>query len=101
MAAKELDEYLTSGNITNSVNFPNVVVPYTGLARVCIFHDNIPEMIAKISGVFAELKINIESLNDQAKGENAYTIIDVNGDIPEAVLDKLIAIDGVNRVRVI
>ena len=101
MAAKELDEYLTSGNIRNSVNFPNVVVPYTGLARVCIFHDNIPEMIAKISGVFAELKINIESLNDQAKGENAYTIIDVNGDIPEAVLDKLIAIDGVNRVRVI
>ena len=101
MAAKELDEYLRSGNITNSVNFPNVVVPYTGLARVCIFHDNIPEMIAKISGVFAELKINIESLNDQAKGENAYTIIDVNGEIPDAVLDKLIAIDGVNRVRVI
>ena len=101
MAAKELNEYLTCGNISNSVNFPNVVVPYTGLARVCIFHDNIPEMIAKISGAFAELKINIESLNDQAKGENAYTIIDINGEIPQAVVDKLIAIDGVNRVRVI
>ncbi len=58
-------------------------------------------MIAKISGVFAELKINIESLNDQAKGENAYTIIDVNGELPDTVVDKLIAIDGVNRVRVI
>ncbi len=101
MAAKELDEYLRSGNIQNSVNFPNVVVPYTGLERVCVFHDNIPEMIAKISGVFAEQKINIESLNDQAKGENAYTIIDVNGKIPEDTVEKLNAIDGVNRVRVI
>ena len=101
MAAKELDEYLRSGNIKNSVNFPNVEVPYTGLARVCVFHDNIPEMIAKISGAFAELKINIESLNDQAKGENAYTIIDINGDLPTEVVDKLTAIDGVNRVRVV
>ncbi|MBE6599871.1 MAG: 3-phosphoglycerate dehydrogenase [Ruminococcaceae bacterium] len=101
MAAKELDEYLRSGNIQNSVNFPNVVVPYTGLTRVCIFHDNIPEMISKISGVFGELKINIEHLNDQSKGENAYTIIDVSGNIPGEVVEKLNAIEGVNRVRVI
>ena len=101
MAAQELDDYIRYGNIKNSVNFPNVAIPYTGCARVCLFHDNVPDMIAKISGAFSSQGINIENLTDQTKGDNAYTIIEINGKVPQIVVDTLNAIDGVNRVRVI
>ena len=101
MAARELDQYLRYGNIKNSVNFPNVSIPYTGAARVCLFHENIPDMIAQISGAFSSEGVNIENLLDQARGETAYTIIEINGDVPAAVVDKLNAINGVYRVRVI
>ncbi len=101
MAALELDEYIRYGNIKNSVNFPNVNIPYTGATRVCLFHDNIPDMIAQISGAFSSQGVNIENLIDQTKNDNAYTIIEINGQVPAAVVDKLNAIDGVNRVRVI
>ena len=101
MAARELDQYLRYGNIKNSVNFPNVSIPYTGAARVCLFHENVPDMIAQISGAFSSEGVNIENLLDQARGETAYTIIEINGDVPAAVVDKLNAINGVYRVRVI
>ena len=101
MAANELDTYLRTGNIKNSVNFPNVDIPYFGGKRVCVFHDNIPDMIAQISGAFSAQGINIENLSDLAKGDNAYTVIDINGELPEAVLNQLNSINGVNRVRVI
>ncbi len=101
MAARELDQYVRYGNIKNSVNFPNVNIPYTGAARVCLFHDNIPDMIAQISGAFSSEGVNIENLIDQAKGDNAYTVIEINGKVPAAVVEKLNAINGVNRVRVI
>ncbi len=101
MAARELDQYLRYGNIKNSVNFPNVSIPYTGAARVCLFHENVPDMIAQISGAFSSQGVNIENLLDQARGETAYTIVEINGDVPAAVVDKLNAINGVYRVRVI
>ena len=101
MAAQELDDYLRYGNIKNSVNFPNVSIPYTGRSRVCLFHDNVPDMIAKISGAFSSQGINIENLTDQTRGDNAYTIVEMNGKVPSTVVDTLNAIDGVNRVRVI
>lgn len=101
MAALELDEYIRLGNIKNSVNFPNVSVPFAGGSRVCLCHDNVPDMISKISGTFSGQGINIENLTDQTRGDNAYAIVDVNADIPETVITALKAIKGVNRVRVI
>ena len=101
MAAKELDEYLRYGNIKNSVNFPNVNIPYDGKTRVCIFHDNVPEMIAKITNVISGKGLNIENFNDQSRGENAYSIIEINGEVPADVVDAIKAIPSVNRVRVI
>ena len=101
MAALELDEYIRLGNIKNSVNFPNVSVPFTGGSRVCLCHDNVPDMISKISGTFSAQGINIDNLVDQTRGDNAYSVIDVNTDVPESVINALSAIKGVNRVRVI
>jgi len=101
MAALELDEYIRFGNIKNSVNFPNVSVPFTGGSRVCVCHDNIPDMIAKISGTFSGQGINIDNLTDQSRGDNAYSIVDVSADVTDSVVNALTAIKGVNRVRVI
>ena len=101
MAALELDEYVRFGNIKNSVNFPNVSVPFTGGSRVCVCHDNIPDMIAKISGTFSGQGINIDNLTDQSRGDNAYSIVDVSADVTDSVVNALVAIKGVNRVRVI
>ncbi len=100
MAALQLDDYLRNGNIRNSVNFPNVSMPRTG-TRICVMHDNIPAVISKISGVMGDLHINIDNMINKSKGNNAYTILDVAGEVPADAVEKLHTIDGVGRIRVI
>ena len=101
MAAKELDDYLRYGNIKNSVNFPNVAMPLSGDARICLLHANIPAVLSKITADLSALGVNIENMINQSKGQNAYTVIDVTGEIPEATLASLRAIEGISRVRLI
>lgn len=98
MAAKELDEYLTCGNITNSVNFPAVSLPHTSLARVCVLHENVPNMLTQITSVFSAVGVNIDNLANGSKGEVAYTIVEISALPDEAVVEKVNAIDGVLRV---
>ena len=100
MAADEIREYLENGNIVNSVNMPNVVVPRSTEVRVCIIHNNIPNMIAQISAAVSACNINIEKLNNQSRKDFAYTILDVEA-IDDAAIEGIKAIDGVIRVRVI
>lgn len=78
MAAKELDEYLTSGNIINSVNYPDVNEPFTTNYRVGIIHENVPNMIGQISAFFGDNGINIEQLSNRAVGQYAYTLVAIN-----------------------
>ena len=87
--------------LKNSVNFPDVSVPFAGSTRVCIFHDNIPNMIAQISTAFSDEKINIENLVGMTRGDNAYSIIDIDTDLPVQILNRLNMIKGINRVRII
>lgn len=101
MAAIQLDDYLQNGNIKNSVNFPNVTLPRTGCTRICVMHENVPAILSRISGALAELGINIENLLNKSKGNNAYTMVEISGDLPDDVLTKLHAIEGVGRIRVI
>ena len=101
MAADELSDYIANGNIRNSVNFPAVTMPRTGDARICVLHKNIPAMLSSITGVCSEQGLNIENMTNKSRGEVAYTLLDLTG-APEAdSLDKLKAIDGVIRVRII
>ena len=100
MAADEIREYLENGNIVNSVNMPNVVVPRSTEVRVCIIHNNIPNMIAQISAAVSACNINIEKLNNQSRKDFAYSILDVES-IDDAAIQGIKAIDGVIRVRVI
>ena len=101
MAAMELDEFLRYGNIKNSVNFPNVSMPMSADKRICVLHANIPNVVSQITTALGETGANIENMMNKSKGDNAYTVIDVTGDVSDVTIAKLDAIEGVARVRFI
>lgn len=98
MAVKEIRDYLETGTIRNSVNFPNLKVPYEGGYRICMIHRNIPNMIASITSA---VKSNIENMGNRSRGDYAYTIIDIADQPTEEILGALRAIDGMISVRTI
>lgn len=99
MAADELMDYLENGNITHSVNYPEISVPRSTDVRVCVLHRNIPNMLSQISGVFSAEGINIENMTNRSRKDYAYTILDVVGGPTAGALEKIAAIDGVIRLR--
>ena len=103
MAAVELKAYLKYGTITNSVNFPNCTVMYTGNARVTVAHRNIPNMIGNITAVLAKENLNISNMINTSKGDWAYTLIDLDslqGKNAE-IVKEIGKIDGVVNVRIV
>ena len=101
MAADELIDYLENGNITHSVNFPDVSAPRTAACRICVLHRNVPNMLASLSAVVSAEGINIETLVNKSRKEYAYTILDVES-VPSAdAVAKLNALENVIRVRII
>lgn len=102
MASRQVKNFLETGNIKNSVNFPNCELPeIAGEKRITIANKNIPNMISEITSLLADNNINIGDMLNKSKGELAYNIIDVDGDINEDIIGKLSAIKGVIMVRVI
>lgn len=101
MAAEQLDEFLTTGNIKNSVNYPSVAIPHTGKSRICLCHKNIANTLSRITTIVSSAGINIENLSNGSKGDYAYTIVEMNDDIPERIVPALEGIEGMIRVRVI
>ena len=100
MAAHELDEFLSCGNIRNSVNFPNVSIPHTGAARVCLVHKNVPNILNQITSVISEENINIENMSNGSRGDYAYTIVELGCAVPSHFEEKFSAIEGMIRVAV-
>ena len=100
MAADELKDYIENGNIKNSVNFPNAMMNATG-TKVCILHKNVPSIIAKVTSEVGDVGLNIENMVNASKKDYAYTMLDVAGSVDSAVADKIGAVDGVIKVRVI
>lgn len=101
MAAKELIDYIENGNIENSVNLPDISMPRSGEKRICVIHKNIPNMLTAITSAVADNKVNIENLLNKSRGEIAYTMLDIDEADYNAIYNKLIAIEGVIRVRII
>lgn len=99
MAVDELKAYLESGIIRNSVNFPAMDVEKSGDVRICVLHRNIPNMLAQISAVVSDAGVNIETMTNRSKKDNAYTVLDIIGDVPQSVIDGIGAVEGVIRVR--
>ena len=102
MAVQEIMDYLENGNIRNSVNYPACDMGVKKTAcRVAVLHMNIPNMIGQITGVLAAGKINISDMTNKSRDKFAYTLMDLEHVPDETMLEKLNAIEGVCRVRLI
>lgn len=101
MAVNEIKNFIETGNITNSVNLPNCELAYTGRQRVTVVHTNTPSIVSQLTQALSKYNINIDSMANQSRGEIAYTIIDIDSDVHDDIVDIINAIDGVIRVRVI
>ena len=102
MAADELREFLTEGTILNSVNFPNASLARAeGTSRIAIANSNVPNMVGQISTLLAEAGLNIADLLNKSRGELAYTLVDVDGSVPETVMAQIRSIEGVLSARLI
>ena len=99
MAARELVDYLENGNIQNSVNLPNCSLPSSGVSRVTIIHKNIKNMLGKFTEILSD--VNISDMINKSKNDIAYTIINTDHKVDDAVIKKLEAVDDVIAVRVI
>ena len=100
MAVRQMQEYLENGNIKNSVNFPDCDMGVCASAsRVVVFHKNIANMIAKFSAVVGGNGLNIANMMNRSKGAVACTMMDLESDAQEEILEQLGKIDGVFRVR--
>ena len=102
MAVKELSDFLENGNIRNSVNFPNCDMGVCkGRSRVAITHRNIPNMISQFSKILGDEGMNIADMTNKSRGEYAYTLMDMEAEIPGEAIEALESVEGVSRVRVV
>ena len=101
MAAKQTIDYIENGNITNSVNLPDVSFARADGARITVIHENKVGMLGLMTEKIAAAGLNIENLVNKARGPIAYTMFDFNDEVPMDIAGKLSGIDGVIRVRVI
>ena len=102
MAVQEVIDYIENGNITHSVNYPDCNMGVcTGAARIAILHKNIKNMIGQYSSVLGEAGVNIADMTNKSRNDYAYSLLDLDASATADVVEKLAAIDGVLKVRVI
>ena len=99
MVADQIKDFLENGNIKNSVNFPAVKLPRGGESRVALTHKNMPDMIAKISTAVGEAGYNIFHMRNESRKDLAYTLMDIECEIGEGLIEKFSAIEGVLKAR--
>ena len=99
MIADQIKDFLENGNIKNSVNFPAVKLPRGGKSRVAITHKNMPDMIARISTAVGDHGFNIHHMRNESKGDLAYTLMDIECEIGDDLIQKFASIEGVLKAR--
>ena len=99
MIAKQVKDYLEHGNIVNSVNFPDSKMPRAGEERLAITHRNVPNMVRQITKEIAEEGANIIDMLNKSKGDFAYTLIDIEKEIPKTVIENIKQVEGILKVR--
>jgi D-3-phosphoglycerate dehydrogenase len=99
MVADQVRDYLEEGTVRNSVNFPEVIMPRNGGYRMAVVNANVPNMLGQISTDLANADLNIIDMLNKSRGDLAYTLVDVEKPIPQAVVDEIAGIDGVLAVR--
>ncbi|MBQ8518806.1 MAG: phosphoglycerate dehydrogenase [Agathobacter sp.] len=102
MAVREIRDYLENGNIVHSVNYPDCSMgACTTAGRIAILHKNVKGMIGQYTSVLGDADVNVSDMTNKGKGDYAYSLIDVDSPVTEEVVEKLKAIDGVLKVRII
>ena len=102
MVAENLRDFLENGNIRHSVNFPETLLPrMEGNTRIAIANANVPNMVGQISTALASGGLNISDLLNKSRGDLAYTLVDVDGPIPDGIVERIASIEGVLSMRVI
>jgi D-3-phosphoglycerate dehydrogenase len=101
MVADQIRDFLEHGNIRNSVNFPEVVVPRNTPHRLICANANVPNMLGQISEAFGQAGINIHDMVNSSRGDLAYTLVDLDGPVPPAVFKQIASIKGVLMARLI
>jgi len=101
MVADQVRDYLETGNIKNSVNFPNVSMSRGTDHRLVVCNANVPNMVGQISTILADANLNINDMINQSRGDVAYTIVDVDSEIPQSVVDTIKKLDGIMIARAI
>ena len=99
MVADQVADYLENGNIQNSVNFPNIAMPRESKYRLAITNANVPNMLGQISTPLAGAGLNIQNMLNKSRGDMAFTLVDVETEVPPQIVEQLQAIQGVLRVR--
>ncbi len=102
MIVDQVKEFLQTGNIRNSVNYPNAALEPKGKLRVTLLHKNKPGVVASITKILGNAKINITEILNESRNDLAYTIIDPDSaSLPKEVINKLQAITEVYKLRVL
>jgi len=100
MAADQLMDFLENGNIKNSVNFPSMSMERTGVTRLAFSNENVPNMLGQVLPILATHGINVLDMLNRSRGSIAYTLLDVDTDVSEEIINKIKEIDGIYSVRV-
>ena len=80
MAAETIRDFLETGTIKNSVNFPATDLPERpmGSIRITVVNKNIPGMLASITETFAKANLNILQQINHSQGDIAYNVMDID-----------------------
>ena len=100
-AVLELKDYLENGNINNSVNLPNCDMGVCAGPRLAIIHKNVANMISQFTSFLGNAGYNIKDMSNKSRGDYAYTLIDLEDEIEDAIVSKIEKLDGVIRVRIV
>lgn len=102
MAVEQIIDFVENGNIVNSVNYPAVSLGVCDkVSRITICHKNVPNMIGQLTSVVAAENVNVADMVDKSRGDYAYAIMDLDHPVTEDLVEKLNAVDGVIKVRVV
>ena len=99
MVADQLRDFMEHGNVQNAVNFPNVSMPRESNFRIAVANSNVPNMLGQISTAMANAGLNIHNMVNKSRGNMAYTLVDVDSQVKQSVIDAISGIEGVLAVR--
>ena len=101
MVVKQIKDFIENGNIINSVNFPACSLGTVAVSRICIANNNVSGVVGHISTILADAKLNISEMLNKSKDDVAYTIVDIDGDVPEEVIANIAAVKDIIKVRLL